>query len=774
MPVNTMSHESIARNNEAVAWKFAVPFFLLIALLFLSSLFPIRWFWGLSAAMYLPPYLVLTFGLFGVVVASPSVAMHISSLVERIGGVLFPENHRHFFLTAGIVSVGFGLALWLVPMPFPFLGGDGVHVIRRLFRYNVGLIEDFGQLKTEYLTVSLYSFLGKLTHTQSSAQTGLDITGYTTLFRIAGVLVGTCFLATVLHCARRITAVTLERVALTMSLVALPGTLFFLGYVEFYLFVYLFGTSFILFGVMDFAQGRFLVLTTVVLVTAIAFHLSAAVFIPSYVFLVHSWLSRRSGKALTNRTVSMSYGIVLSILGIIAYFWLTSGDRVSFFIPFTAEGSLLSLTSPRHIADVANHLVLLAFVPGVIVLITTFIGKKRILEIPSVLFLLIAGLSWTGLCLTQYAFAHDWDIFALLGPILGVAAVLIAARITPAALRRYLLVQCTLQPLVFVVPWFVVHLNRDAALKRYEELSDAYVGLLPGPGIAGFYETLRSAAVAEKDPESEVAFIRKAIGVTDDPYEYLKLLRAIAGFEALTISVVNDVTTSLDTLAVRSRVSLQIPVGEDSLARRTSLEHVVVDLLRLTVRHVAKERRPEWAESFADRFRLRGASNYAMYAFTGNTYFETNDFSRAIDNYRAALKDTNTSGYKGAMALPMILNRLAVAHFQTGNRPASLTAFRQAVSLPDVTAPTWSDYGFACYQSMEFREAAAAFTQALDLDPNLPTALYCLGKILFLERDRNAEAQDLLMRFTALERGTERARDAESLLHLAKQQTGMR
>lgn len=760
-----MNREPTDKRYETVAGKFAVPFLFLIALLVLSSVLSVRPFWSLSVAMYLTPSLVLVVGLIGSTVALPYVASHIARFLENIGSVMFPENNHRFFLTLGIVSVGFGVALWFSQMPFPFLGGDGVHVIRRLFRYNVGLIQDYGQLQTEFLTVSLYGFLGKLTHTQNSTQTNLDITGYATLFRTAGVLCGLFFLAIVMFCARKITSVPLERIAFTVSLLALPGTLFFIGYVEFYLFVYLFGTLFVLVGVMDSSTGRFPVLATIAVLSAMAFHVSAAVFIPSYVFLVHSWFARRSGKTLTVRTVILQYGLLLPVLGIIAYAWLISGNRISFFIPFTADASFLSLTSIRHITDVANHLVLLALVPITVFLVTVLIAKQKITE-SAVFFLLIAALCWVGLCITQYSFAHDWDIFALLGPILSVAAILFAARNAQVSLRRYLLVQCTVLPLVFVFPWIVVHLNREAALQRYEELSDSYIGLLPGPGIAGFYETLRSAAVEESDAEFEVAFIRKAIGVTEDPYEYIKLLRAIAGSEKMTQAMVNDVSASLDTLAVRSRVSLNVPIGEDSLAQQTSLEQVVVDLLRLTVRHLALENRLTWAESFAERFHQRGASIYSMYAFLGNTYFETSDFTNAIHNYRVALNDSATYRFKGAMALPMILNRLAIAHFQSGDRPASLKAFREAVSLPDATAVTWSDYGFACYQYMEFREATVAFTKALELDPNIPTALYCLGKILFLEPSRKTEARDLLNRFTALEGGTERARDATTLLHM--------
>jgi tetratricopeptide (TPR) repeat protein len=747
-----------------LSWTNALPFFALAFLRIVAAFAPPSYLWGLGVISYLPLSVALALIGLGIVVAVPAAASALAAWIDAAAGWFFPADTRKSWTAVVVAATCFGLLTWFLTMPYPFLGGDGVHVIRRLFRFNTGVLREYGQMGTEYLTVRLYALLGSLTQDGGDANGLINIAGYTGVFRLAGSMGGAVFFCAAYLAARRLLDTPLARMAMLASLLCLPGSLFFFGYVEMYLFAYLFGAAFLLFGIVELQRPRFPLWSTLALIGGMAFHVSTAAFLPAYVLLLHSWYLKTRNGVITTRGIVLVYFLLIPVLGIAAYALPASGGAVSVFIPLTAPGHALSLFSVRHVADLANHLLLLAPAGIAVLLLATSRAGDRHPISGAVWFAMVAAMGWFGLCVTQYGFAHDWDIFASLGTALACAAVFAATGVRSETFRRYLLVQCALQPLLLVAPWIAVHTQRDVAVQRYAELSDSYAGILRNATLAGFYETLRSAAAATTDAAQEIGYIRRGIDVTDDPYEYVKLLRAIAGSEQLTSGAVADVTRALDTLAVRSERLYAIPLGEDSLARSSNIGQVAIDILRQTSRRLAKEQRLQWASPIAERFIARGRNIYGMHAVLGNAAFESGDLSQAMIRYRAALTDTASFGYRSDLTRPMVLNRLAIALFQLGERAEALATFRLAVSLPDALAMTWSDYGFACYQSMAFAEAGTAFRKALALDPGIPIAMYCLGKILFIDPARQTEGIALLRRFTAAEQGTERARDAEQLL----------
>jgi tetratricopeptide (TPR) repeat protein len=360
-------------------------------------------------------------------------------------------------------------------------------------------------------------------------------------------------------------------------------------------------------------------------------------------------------------------------------------------------------------------------------------------------------------------------VYALLGVALALSATLAVLRF-PEPLRSYAGTQLALQSLLFVVPWIALNVSFQPSLDRFLALTESYRTLLPAEVSAGHYETLRSAFAAARNPEGQIAMIGRAVELTRDPYEYYKLTRVYEEAPSLTPAMLGAAERSLVAIFATPDSARQRPVGRDAHAAAQTLDDVAVNLTRAVVRLLPASRRVPWATAALHPLLQEERRRFELGWYLGNLRFDARDYPGYIQWITRALRDSGTASDKGKQSLYAIYHSLGVAYAKTGNEALSIASFRQAVSYPQATASTWSDYGFACYTYSRFAEAAPAFANALRRDSTDVNALYCLGKIYFIEPSYHETGRRLLRLFLARETGTPRANDARDIIDLTPEQ----
>jgi tetratricopeptide (TPR) repeat protein len=382
---------------------------------------------------------------------------------------------------------------------------------------------------------------------------------------------------------------------------------------------------------------------------------------------------------------------------------------------------------------------------------------------PGAAFAAIACAWWLGLMLSQPAFAQDWDIFALFG--LGsacVAATLLA--VFPAQERRaYTAAQMTIQPLLFLLPWLLLHLNQDAAVTRYSDLTELYSGVLPPAVVAGFHETLRSEAAGRSSGLEEIQRIEKMILLTDESYEYMKLLRALSNGNPGTGDALPEMRRILAHVRLQPDSILDHAVGEDAVSRALTLRGLYPSLVTSMGKALTSEGRISWLAECVASARLLGQA-FPILAQLGNLAYAQREYSKAERWYTQAAADSLAAPVDGGATLSHVHSQLGIMRFNAGSGAAALASFRHATMYRSAPSSAWSNLGFALFRSGLFVESAGAFRTTLRMDSSDINALYCLGRLSLARPTTAASGRWLLGRFLLREPRGARSRDAAMLL----------
>jgi tetratricopeptide (TPR) repeat protein len=740
-----------------------VPISVLILARGIASIYPESAFWGLNFPGFLPDWSLLLLTFLSAIVAVPRAADSILTGLDAAASFLFPTEKRKGLLVHAAIAIACGILFWRLFVPFPFLG-DGVHVVRSLLRYNEAAGLSYGTLWNEPLTVLvLNTLIGIFAPGRAGAE--VDVTGYSDVFMIVSYLLGALFVFFVLRMSKHAFPAVRERLMLSAAVFGSAGLLFYFGYIEFYAFLYLFGTLYLLAVLRDSSTRAFPMLSTLLLSLAAAFHLSALVFIPAHILLLWRYFAVRQGGAAPSASRMITAVAVFAAAAFVFYLWTNLSGGNSFFIPLSSESSGLTLLAPRHLLDVLNNLLLHAPVP-VAMFVTFLLLHRRTIENDGFVVVAIAAVFWLLLCAAHSAIGRDWDVYALLGASLAVGAALAVTQFEEPRLRGWASVQLTVQPLLMVIPWIAVNASFIPSMDRYLALTEAYAKLLPPAVTAGHYETLRSAMHASGNAEGEAVMIARSMELSSDPYDFYKLTRLFESADGITPSMLGIAEAALSKIlaypdSIRDRM-----VGQGAHGMNQTLDDLYFNMTKAVVRLLPTERRAVWAASACTPLYLRGVRTFDIASYLGNRHFDAKNYGQSIEWFTKALRDTARTTPDRQRSYSSIYHGLGIAYAKANDAEKCLNAFRNAVSYPEANSVTWSDYGFACYTFTRFAESVPAFSQALRGDSSDANALYCLGKILLIDPARHSTGRALLAKFLTMERNTPRAADAKEIMDM--------
>jgi tetratricopeptide (TPR) repeat protein len=759
--------------TNAAAWSVAVPFLLIILARLAAGIYPQSNLWGFNFQGFLPDAFILPLTLIAIIAAVPAVADHIYALSEKGAAFLFPESRTRSLLVHAAIAVAFGICCRMFLVPFAFLG-DGVHVARALFRYNTDAGLAYGTLWMEPLSMFVYNTLIKLFVTTASSESGVNITAYTGVFLYTSFVLGAAYIFGILRASAGISDQPVRRLALVASILGCGGILFFFGYVEFYAFLYLFGTFFLLLATREARQPGFPVWSTALFITAILFHLSALIFLPAYAVTVFLWRRGIRGAGVAESGTSTRGALLLAggflLTGFAAYLAMNLTGSNAFFIALTSEKGYLALFSLQHFVDGLNNVFLHSPV-GLALIIAGVVYRKQLpLRDPRFVIAATSAVSWLALCFSHSAIARDWDVYALLGVSLALAGYFFVEHLADQPAQRYHLAQLVVQPILLVLPWIGLNASFDLSLQRYSAVTETYATLLPPEVTLGHLETLRSAFVTSRNSEGEIMTVVRGLQLKFDRYECYKLTRAFENARSIDPVMLRAAENVLNLIIMQPDSVRTLPVGQTPNGRATSLNDVYVNLAKAVVRLMPAEQRAPLAVSALLPMYEKGLRTFDIASYIGNRYFDAKQYDESLDWYEKALPDSIHADEEQRASVPMIFHGMGIIYAKKGDEQRSLDYFRRAVRSPGIPAMTWSDYGFACYTFARFQEAVYPFSQALRMDSTNINALYCLGKILLLDPAQNAVGRRLLGKYLTLESNSARAADAREIMNKTPEQ----
>jgi hypothetical protein len=467
---------------------------------------------------------------------------------------------RPFIRWPAIAALVFAGICFAFPLEWSLLG-DSTLFIGYGYRF-----EQSGHLAMpprEFLSAILSQTLYGLLSSFSDTQVASDLP-----FRIIGVVAGFiwCFvsikLADLIASSRALKLLTL------VLLLTCGGSLFFFGYVETYPLPYA-AALWVIYLTLKHLRGECseaLLLLAVVL--SLLLHLQNLLLLPGVVYA----LARRRKPDLT-----ISWKMVISVAGallvVYAYFQINPIARFSsadnpFISIRPVEDVRYTLFSAQHLLDLFNEHLLLA--PCALVLLFGIMGKGLDWKRPEIQFALICSFFYEAYLIganVQFGMARDWDIFAIIGPLFIILAVLLwQQRALDHMAYRRLAICASVVTAVCVAQWFYANLESKTSLNRYNNLLSLYEPLITKRNTHYGYENMRKV-LTYFHPSQELFVIDKMLDLQQWPVTTNRVVaismqkkNELGSSEFLQLRKIRD-----KILHMSDSVLLVEEVGEDKL-----------------------------------------------------------------------------------------------------------------------------------------------------------------------------------------------------------------
>lgn len=361
-----------------------------------------------------------------------------------------------------------------------------------------------------------------------------------TTWQVTSCIIGSVFIFVLLKFTEQYSRDAGLRLVVFVTILCCGGTLFFFGYVEYYVIHYLSVFVYMVVALRTLERRSRLWLPTVLCCVALGLHLMSLCLLPSLVYLyADRFLERRWQRSVTFKHVALIYAVTVVLL--VGYYFIGGEYRKNgFFIPFKQYEGLGSYTllSSAHLIDLGNELLVLSGV-GIALLIAALTVWRR--EVAwsrkEVLFLLLVTGYFFALFVSYSSgfWMRDWDIYGVFGlslTLLGLYCLRgVMGKPKPREMRNYLEYVLVGSAVVGFVPWVLVNVVGEKAIERYENmvlLNQTTVNAATYD-YSYAYEVLRKYYHNRKDDRKEYEVLQRMIVLNGDPGACDKLLMFIKG-----------------------------------------------------------------------------------------------------------------------------------------------------------------------------------------------------------------------------------------------------
>jgi hypothetical protein len=307
------------------------------------------------------------------------------------------------------------------------------------------------------------------------------------------------------------------------------GALFFFGYVEFYLPVFVF--VFLYLSTAERAlDGDPLWPAALALALAIAAHYAAAVLLPSFAVLALSRKKESGIRISGSRVLLVLGGAIALYLALLFGGVIGSGDSRLIMplhpVDSPAGRCVYTVFSPWHLADIANLLALLAPLPLLVIAALAFTRQGRSwFSTPHFAFHAFgAGFFFLFIFAanTSLGLARDWDLAAPLGLLLAFFALSMLRHFNG---REWQLAGSffSLSAMLLTLPWLAINLNDALSASRFERVLALDAEHMYRDYALSGYEALRKYHQNAGHRDRDLDLTRKKILIIDYPSNYLLL-----------------------------------------------------------------------------------------------------------------------------------------------------------------------------------------------------------------------------------------------------------
>ncbi|HOJ03425.1 MAG TPA: hypothetical protein PK916_05435 [Bacteroidota bacterium] len=416
--------------------------------------------WELVTALIIPLLLLL-----------PPVRRGFGGLLEDAQS---PASRGGLRMVLSVLTlVALAVLAWELQVAYAFLG-DGAYYATEIFRiaddpsYKTALVKP-----TSWLTGTFLRWLA-VTFQPENVRWPFQVAGSAAMV----VMVGGALL--LLRRAR-----TSEVLLLVGSALLSSGTLMFFGYIELYAFAYACTALYFIAAYRCFRGDVAVLLPAVFLAFAIAFSASAAIFIPSYLLLLHWKLRGEEGGFPLRRAAVVL--LMLTLLGVIALYFLLGASTYNPYVLALAPAELVeqgiyrgtqhyTVFSGAHVIDVVNALLLNVGVWLFALPVLLFLSRGRLRWIePALLFALVAASAGVLLLFvgnTTLGLARDWDLMTIPALALTFAVSMLLLELGRA---RGIVLSLTVPMLLLVAlgssfGWLRLNFDEDASARRLADI----------------------------------------------------------------------------------------------------------------------------------------------------------------------------------------------------------------------------------------------------------------------------------------------------------------
>lgn len=553
--------------------------------------FPSAGIWSVDLSAYLPDTVVVASLIFAVLAAFPRLYESMTARVaQRSGqGSRDPETHGNTLLV-------FTIALLLVAaLVFPVrahLLGNSSDILVRLANVFLGHAFRADILYgTQPISTFVYLEAATFAHSIFDAD-AVDV------FRVIGAILGLVFVLGAWRFSRLLTTDPWEVATYLALLLGLPSVVFFFGYVEYYTVMYTLVIWYFALCARVFTGSGSLVLPGIVLAAAIGCHITAALLLPSFFFLL---LYRSRPEWIT--TARIAWGLVgVAVVSLAYYLFSDASTSHGFFIPLRADTrASYTLFSQAHILDILN-LVAFYLAPALMLTVALLAGfrpsipradARPLFALVAVFFPTLFLVSWNSLL----GMARDWDVAAFWAlAVVSSLALFFSALPKLAGRLRMFAIPVVLLTLSASVPWIALNTTEGPSIERSMALVRMYAPSISRQGTITGYENIRKLAALSPDPRFEIEILSEMLPYVIDPFDLTKLTTAVrrADDPARYGHVMTAVAGRLDTiLAMYARPGGMSPSDADAVERnfgRTVAEYG---------NYYISQRRPEVAVDFS-------------------------------------------------------------------------------------------------------------------------------------------------------------------------------